>query len=306
MILYITQCLSFCLLFKIFMILLIINVWRNSMQKSKIGKILSIIAITGAFIVVAVLALSFTKVISISVGVIDFLIILGIICFGCLFCFPATQLLEKDKKNVWAYVILGLTAVTCIMWIIFVIIGQNVITALNSGSATANLTSILGYFKAVGIVTLQTLFANLIIINIYHFKKKMIPFQVVMYVSNFIVDLWTTLLLILINVKDDKFDVSKAQFLFEKAGISIFVVALLFSAVASGIIRGRTKRRNRQRAMDDMNDDDTTISTKQVQPEAAPVKEVSVEERIKKLNGLKEQGLITEEEYSARKAKLLE
>ena len=123
-----------------------------------------------------------------------------------------------------------------------------------------------------------------------------------MYVSNFIVDLWLTIVIMSVNVVDDQL-LFTANWLFDSKFVwTIFSLALAFSVLASGILKSIVKKRTRDMTLDTQ----TIIKTiqdnnVQVQPQPQ-----TIEERIKKLDELKEKGVITEDEYADKKAKILE
>lgn len=274
------------------------------MKKSKIERLMTIIPISLAFVIVGVLVLGVLKVLPLNRFIIDTLLILGILCFGCISCLPATRILTKEKElkhHIYAYVIIGLTGLTCLLWIIFIFIGQNFLNAINTDDFTG-LGGVWTYAKVIIFITIQTSIANLVISNIYTLKKEYFVFQIIMYVSNFIVDLWLTIVIMSVNVVDDQL-LFTANWLFDSKFVwTIFSLALAFSVLASGILKSIVKKRTRDMTLDTQ----TIIKTiqdnnVQVQPQPQ-----TIEERIKKLDELKEKCVITEDEYADKKAKILE
>lgn len=270
------------------------------MKKSTLEKVFIAVPIAIAFVVVGLIVLAITGTLSFSRPVIDLLIILGIIAFGMLSCMLPVKMLAKDKKNIPAWVIIGLTGLVCLLWIIFVFIGQGVIDAITGETFEAvALKGIWVYTQITIFLTIQTGMVSLVVSNIYVFKKTMIPFQVVMYLSNLIVDVWFTILVFGISINDSGFNFG-ANFLWDsKFILTLFILALAFTILSSAILKGIQKRRQRLMTMEDH-----SMYEKNAMKE--PKQTDSIEDRIKKLDDLKAKGVITQEEYDAKRSKLIE
>lgn len=276
------------------------------MKKSKLEKIMSTIPITIAFIIVGLIIINiFYRIL--NTFMIDVLIILGIICFGCISVLPATRIITKEtnkKNHIWAYLIIGLTSLTCLLWIIFVFVGQNFITGLSTGNVDASLEGIWGYAKIVIFITIQTILFNIIISNIFTFKKEYIAFQIIMYISNFIVDLWFSIVVLSIVTTSDDLTFTANWLMSSKIIWTIFVLSLAFTILASAIMKSIIKKRTRDLTLDKQ----TILKTVNDNCNSgnSTIEENSIEERLKKLENLKNSGMITEEEYVNKKAKILE
>ena len=270
------------------------------MTKGKLQKILSVTSIVGLFVVVGLLILMITGIIPWSLPIVDILLIFGILCLGCVSCLGTVRYFNQSKKqDIAIWCVVGFTALTCLLWIIFVFVGQAFITAaVNGEEMGAGLIPIWNFAKIVILLTIITFMGNLVIGNICVLKKRMIPFQVVMYISNAIVCIWLAILVLSINLSTENGLRVGATFLFGRFPLTLFILAAAFTSVASGIIKSIQKRLFREATEDLMNNHNNQ-----------PVKDEqdnSVEGRIKKLDELKAKNLITEEEYSNKKAKILE
>ncbi|MBE7074580.1 MAG: SHOCT domain-containing protein [Clostridiales bacterium] len=270
------------------------------MEKSKLEKLLIGIPIGVAFFLVGIFVLSLMQIITLGPILLSIILICAIICFGCISCLNAQRMLIKDKKNIYAYVMIGLTALTCLLWIIFIFLAQSFVNKLNSGIELAELSGIWGYTKATIFITIQTSFANLIISNIYTLKKSYLTFQIVQYVSNFIFDLWLSIIILAIGIDGDVFVFNANWLLDSKFIATIVVMALAFTILSSVIMKNLIRKRNRDIVLEaGLSNPDETVTVVE-QPKE------TVEERIKKLDDLKEKGMITEEEYNSQRAKILE
>ncbi len=267
------------------------------LKKSKIEKIMTIIPIALAFIVVGILVLGITGTLKLNRFTVDLMLILGVIAFGCISCLTAAKMISKDKKNIYAYIILGFTGLSCLLWIVFIFIGQGFIESLiNDSGDASSLIGIWTYTKITIFITIQTSLINLVVSNIVTFKKEYFAFQIIMYVSNLIVDVWLSILILSISYNGNSV-VFGANWLFNsKFVLTLFILAAAFSILASAIFKSIIKKRTRDLTLDKTN----LFQTKEQVPAT------SIEERIKKLDELKEKGMISEEEYKEKKSKILE
>ena len=272
-------------------------------EKSKLEKLMFSIPISIAFVIVGLVVLGVTQVLHFSRAVIDIIIILGIIAFGMISCLLPAKILAKNKKSIFAWTVIGMTALVCLLWIIFIFIGQGVIDALaGDGSLDTALSGIWVYTQIVVFLTIQTFMVNLVCSNIYIFKKTMIPFQAVMYASNLIVDVWFTILIFAVKINAEGSFEFGANFLWDnKFVLTLFLLALAFTILSSAILKSIQKRRERVMTLEDHDKyaKSAEIQHKEEQKE-------TIEERIKKLDDLKEKGIISEEEYKDKKAKILD
>jgi len=138
------------------------------------------------------------------------------------------------------------------------------------------------------------------IFQIYTLKKSSLTFQIVQYVSNFIFDLWLSIIILAIGIDGDVFVFNANWLLDSKFIATIVVMALAFTILSSVIMKNLIRKRNRDIVLEaGLSNPDETVTVVE-QPKE------TVEERIKKLDDLKEKGMITEEEYNSQRAKILE
>lgn len=276
------------------------------MKKSKLEKIMTTIPITIVFVIVGLIVLNIFYPI-LNTFMVDVLIILGIICFGCISVLPATRILTKEtnkNRHIWAYIIIGLTSLTCLLWIIFVFVGQNFINGVVNDTLDTGLEDIWNYTKIVIFITILTSLFNLIISNVFTFKKEYFAFQIIMYISNFIVALWFSIVVLSIVPGTDDFILTAQWLISSKPIWAIFVLSLAFSILASAIMKSIIKKRTRDITLDKQ----TILKTVNDNTETPQLEKQdnSIEQRLKRLENLKNSGMITEEEYTSKKSKILE
>ncbi len=276
------------------------------MGKTKLQKIFSTISITSLFVVVGLIVLMIVGTIKSSRFMWDFVLIVGIVSFSCVSCLSVARYVEDKEKRIPAYIVMGLTGVTCILWIIALFVGQGFIDKIMGGTVEgANLIHTWNYIKTVIFITVQTALANLIVTYIFWFKNRLIPFQVVMYVSNGIVDLWLSLVLLSSGFNDHG-PYANFMWLYSKEVMTIVIISFLYTMISTMLIRRFFRRKVVVTTHNYDPNMEIEVETKEETAGKEVEKQPTVEERIKKLDTLKAGGLITEEEYNAKKAKILE
>lgn len=282
------------------------------MGRTKLQKILSTTAILGAFIVVGTLILMMTGALKSSRAIVDFLIIVGIICFGCISCMTVARYIHDKTKIIPVYLVFGLTGLTCVLWIIFIFIGQSFIDAASAGTLTdASFAGLLTFAKIVVFVTIQTSLVNLVISNLFKLKKTMLVFQVIMYASNAFVDFWLSAVVFSVIINGDgNLDFAWPELVTSRAWISLFVVALAYTFIAGAVMKRYEKNIATENALYGNQTSsiayDNAMKEKEQEKEQEKALANDVETRLRKLDDLKAKGLISDEDYEAKKAKILE
>lgn len=265
-------------------------------NKSTLEKLFVTIPIVSAFVIVALFVLMMFGFLPVNRIVIDILLLLTVACFGCLSSLTTTKILAKDKKNIWALIILGLTALTCLLWIIFIFVSQAFLDSLiSSSSSSGSIVGVWTYAKIVIFVTIQTILANIILSTSNVFKKEYFWFQIVMYVSNAIVDIWLSILFLSMVVVDGEIVLKATWLVTEKLSWVVIILFGSFSALANVIFQNVLKRKTR-----------TLVSNENVIISQDTAQENTIEARLKKLEELKEKNIITQEEYDQKKSKILD
>ena len=278
------------------------------MGRTKLQRIFSTVAILGVFLVVGIFILMSMGTLTASRGVVDLLLIVGIICFGCISCMIVARYINDKSKRIPVLIVLVSTGVTCLLWIIFVFVGQSFIDAINSGNfSEGSVKALLVFAKIIVFITIQTSFANLLVSNLFKLRNDMMIFQIIMYVSNAIMDFWLCALILSLTITGDGLEIGWKSLYESKFWVTLFVLSTVYTFVSNIILR----KYERHKVTEDVvygketSSDEFKKATMEKKEEASR-KEVSVEDRIKKLDDLKEKGLINDEEYANRKSKILE
>ena len=216
--------------------------------------------------------------------------------------------INDKSKRIPVLVVLGLTGLTCLLWIIFVFIGQALINAIENGTFNeSSLRGILVYIKITVFFTIQTSFANLVVSNLFKLRKDMMIFQGIMYASNAIMDFWICALILSLGINEDGFYIGWESLVTSKFWITLFVLATVYTCVSNIVLRRYEKHRVHDDAVYGKETfSDSYKKVKEEKSEEQVKKTDSIEDRIKKLDDLKEKGLINDDEYASRKSKILE
>ena len=272
-------------------------------------KFLSSFAIIGLFLAVGVIVLIVTGMFSFNKPVLTISLVLGIICFGCELALGWAKQFEENKNKVLSIVFLSMIGVCVILWIIAAILIVN--TNYDAEMAPVGM---LIYLKIAFIISIQFITANIIASCILRYKKTMIPFQVITYISNLFVDFYVTgfILCLTVTNKGLELNTNIAKFLFTKTMLSLFVLFLVYVIISYCIVRGvgknTTKRRIRRYSPFTGVEE---VIEERVNDRFEPEEENDVKEVVdykKKLEDLKsmlDSGIITQEEYDQKKAEIL-
>ena len=253
---------------------------------------------------------------------------IAILCFSCILALPWIRKIENNEFKVLSYVFLGIVALSCLLWIIsdIVIISQyKVIKAaslkdeLTNEESTKLFNSLVGslnYLKTAVFISIQFSVASFVATGVTKYRKTMLPFQVITYVSYLLCDLWISTFLFTINVKkinaSNVGDINKIfiinenllKFLTSKAIVTIFVIAIAYVIIANAIIK-RQEQRRLKNASEDLAKGNVAVVTSANSQETPVATVETPEEKLAKLKSMYEKELITKEEYETKKNDIL-
>lgn len=216
-------------------------------QKTKFEKIFITASLTTLFVAVGLLVFGLMQVIPMNRFFLDLLMILFILAFGAVACLPALRMLKVNQKDIYAYVLLGLTGFVCLLWVICVFVAHGLIDSILEETVdTAGLSNALGFTKVCIFLTIVTAFTTTVITNLYNFKKNMLAFQIVMYASNFISYFWLSVVVLSLKIVEDELVFTASWLLDSKFFATLFVLSVVFSILSAGILKRVNKRRDRE------------------------------------------------------------
>lgn len=295
-------------------------------KPGKLYKTLSTISTVGLFITVGLLV---TGLLQGYLSPITALIlsIFTIIFAGCMLSLVWINNIENKRYTKTSIVFLAFTVLCCLLWIAAAIMVY-VILVKSASNKSYNPTALLRFIKIAGIISIQFVVSNIITRNLIKYKKTYIAFQIIMYISCLFVDFYVSMFALGIQFTPEKgMAISKTigSFLFSGGMITTFILFVVYIAIANSVLNGiQTKKngghsnRRRRPLIGSLVDEIENGSFEEVSVENKPSNETKVveqeekkekespQERLTKLKQLFEDGLITEEEFNAKKQEILE
>lgn len=269
--------------------------------------IIQTISIVGLFLAVGLIVLAATGTFHMGTGLVQFVGIIAVICLCGLMSLVWARNLERGKAKVVSIVFLSIIAVVCILWIIAVCVVMGLIRKGDTVSEK-ELANTVRFIKIVLIISVQFICGTTIGAVITRYGKSMLVFQIIMYVSNIVVDLYVTgwLLLFKIDGTDIAFNSASGLFAFltSNAVYPIAILALAYVSLSNSIIKRIELKRQKYQIENYGDRIDKKEVEAQAQTNAQPVKDNK--QKLIELKSMLDEGLITQEEYDEKRKKLLE
>ncbi len=313
------------------------RMFRRNQEKApvdggKLYKIINTCSIVGLFVAVGLVVLMIMGTINCTSSIVGIVAAIAILCFSCILALPWIRKIENNEFKVLSYVFLGIVAASCLLWIISDIVIISEYKAIRAASAKSDLTdeesakllssilATINFLKASIFISIQFSVASFIATGITKYKKTMLPFQVIAYVSYLFCDFWFSGFLFSVNINsnikklqaeglDDMinriFSVNEKllNFLTSKAMITIFVLAIAYVIIANAIIKRQEQRRIKNASEDIATGKVAVVGNDNIQEEQ--IVSETPEEKLEKLKTMFEKELITKEEYETKKNDIL-
>lgn len=301
---------------------------KQKPQGGKLYKIVNNASIVGLFLAVTLFVLMMMGTIDWSSTMVGFVLAIAILCFSLILALPWVRKLERGEFKILSLVFLGLVAVCCILWIVadVVIIKQykalkfisnNSVTDEEEIKVMKGLISSLNFLKATLFISIQFSVASFVATSFTKLRNSMIPFQVITYSEYAVCDFWISGILLSLKIKT-KIDFTKdvsigdifatnqglLKFLVSRAMITVLVVAIAYVIVA-GIIMKRQEARRVNNATEDLAFGKTAAQGNSGEVKTQEMQVETAEERLVSLKKMFDNGLITQEEYDAKRAEIL-
>lgn len=268
---------------------------KSKMNNEKLYRLIQTIAVIGIFVTVALAIMMSFKVINYTSVTLSIVLIVLIVSVSCMMVLPWVKQHSKGEFKILCYVMFALTAFSCVLWVADIIVGVKMADAVKA----ENTQQLLGQLKFLQIslfLTFQIIVANSIASCAVKYRKTMIAFQAITYISNLYIDFYGSYALWFVKIGNDGLSfASNYGFLTNKISIMFAVMALAFVAISNGIIKRMDKRRQRD-ALAPMFDDNKKQNN---------IDEKSVQQRLKELKEMLDNNLISEEEYAKKRDELI-
>lgn len=273
-------------------------------NKDKLYKTLQTVAIVGLLGAVSLLVLGIGDIIPFSSGLLVLIGVIATICGCCLLACPWIRRLENNDLKILCYIFLGLIAVVCILWVICIFQIQRIYKLSTDDTiaddiADKTMLSILKFFKASAIISIQFVTTLTIASTVAKYRKSYIPIQAIMYASHIFVDFYVTFFMCCITTIDGKLKIyDSLEILGSKFMVILFVLALLYVIITNAVLRRIEGKRITNLTEDVSNGRTSQQFTPESETETA-------EEKLSSLKTLYEKELITKDEYEAKRTEII-
>ena len=302
-------------------------------QKSKLYRTIRTTVVLVATITTALLVLWFFVPDLRHVWLLEAILVVYALCAGGATALPWITEFERDRKKAakgetiapWrkiiVYVFWGLIGVAVLLWIISVfVLGDSimVIVGLSDAATPPNFDVLYAMLRAAIIVTLQVAIGSVVATSIMRYGKKYLVLRIIMYIALAYLDLWLSWFVGGTSVAritgEEYFPPIHSTILW------VLAVLMLVGLLASSSIFGaRARRKEIELFMKgdvetltdgdvDLIDADTTSTAwgKKEAPATPSAPAKNPEEQLTKIKELYEKGIITEEEYQAKRKDIID
>lgn len=285
-------------------------------EYSKQGKwyrLVSTIAIVGLFLAVGILVLGIMERF-LSAPISLTLAIIAIVCMCAVLSLTWIRYIERGQNKILSYTMLGILGLAAILWIAVAIVIFSLYVHRESISETAALRS-MTFIQIALVISFQVIESLLVCSTWVRYKKSYLAFQIIMYISNLFVDFWFSALFCSITFSTSKgiyLNKGITDLIFSHGMIVAFVLFLVYTIIAASVLKSIEDRKIKhlQRDIVDINNEmdyvDEADAVAARVDKATAKKNATPEEKLASLKDLLEKGLITEEEYKEKKAKIID
>lgn len=275
-------------------------------NKFNLFKLLQNVAIFGIMLIVGIVVLFATRWMPLNNVFVEFAVVVGLLLIGVLLVLPWAKYLEEKQYKIASIVFLAATGVCVVLWEICAMIIFHFYRA-----KTIDL-SIVHLVRITLIISFQVLVASFIGKFVIKYRAKYIPFQAIAYLSLAFIDLFASVMLSGIIIKDGDINYSQDVLMFAAKLWPILALSFVYLGIVYGIIVNSRKRRvrnailakdrklNQDIGLIDLGDDD------EEDEKPAKSKADDVEAQLEKLKSMLDKGLITQEQYDAKRQSILE
>lgn len=265
-------------------------------RQGKWYRLVSTLAILGLFLDVGLLTLGLTQKF-LSFGWAITLAIIGILCMALVLSLSWIRYLEQKQYKKLSIAMISIIGFAALLWVAIAIVIYVMYKTGNGSIAEVN-------FIRIGlIISFQVIEAIMIASTWARYRKNYLIFQIIMYISNLFVDFYFSVLFGGI-VFEPKFGLNEGVYkmVSSNAMITMLVLFTVYVIISNAVLRSIEDRRSKQIRYDLSRAADEAYENPTVENNAVE----TPEEKLEKLKGLLEKNLITEEEYNAKRQKILD
>ena len=275
-------------------------------KKFNLFKLLQNVAVVGLFLVIGLGILFGTNLLPRTMGAIEFTIMVGLALIGVLLVLPWAKYLEEKQYKIVSLIFLISTAVCVLLWEISTLLIFGAIRSENANKGMLHL------IRITLLISFQVVIASFIGKFVIKYHTKYIPFQAITYLSMVYIDFWLSTLLFGGSINKG-FEVvpETLNIVWNRTAGALMILACVYLITSLTVISNARRRRvrnsilgrgrivNRDIGLMDLNDDDDD----ELEPKANLDQ---TEVQLEKIKAMFDKGLITKEEYDAKRQAIIE
>lgn len=264
-------------------------------------KLLTTLGIAGIFLAVGyfVFQTSYGHLSALQVLITALIFIVSV---GCLLCLPWAKWLSEKRYKIVCWVFIGVVALTIVLWFVSAILIYNIL--INEKVDAEKTLNLLNFLKIVFIISFQTLLANMIARLLLTYKKSLIVFQIVMYLSYLFLDFYVCYALGSIKMASGEVSwTGNTELLTNRLMLTLLTLSILYIAISNAILRVVARRRGLVvgRGLGDAFVDAEEENDRKANPQPK-----SSEEKLAELKAMLDKQLITQEEYNKKRQEIID
>ena len=278
----------------------------------KLYKILSTIAYVGMFAAVGIVVITLTSSIHLNAYLWGVVATIAILSLGLTSSLPWIRRIENREYKTASIVFAAFIAACVVLWAICLWM----VVVMYAKNDMSSLDWFLQFLKIAILVSLQLMVSTFVGNVLIKCGKTMIAIQVISYLSYLFVDFYLSFLVFCIVISPGSsspiyVNTEALGVLGKPAMVTIFALALVYTFIAKFIMRSIENRRVRDMTEEmvlknQQEQAQPTVNINLVGAQQAPAGEQKdVRAKLADLKQLKEDGLITEEEYNKKREQIL-
>lgn len=279
---------------------------QNGDEDNRLYKLVSNIAIIGVFVSVAILVLGIFKIFEMNSFIFGIVATIAVLSIACFLLLPWVRRFGKGESKKISLVFMVLIIACAVLWLVCVYMFIGIYNKSKvDGFDAKSLVTPLNFVKATLIISMQFLMASLVAETVIRYRKKMIVFQAITYLSNLFFDFYITFFLGCLSISNEGMALSdKAKILGNKFMVVMFVISIIYMAISSAIMKKQEAKRFTLAVQDNYDMDGQRRSKDEKAEEVQPAVQ-SPEEKLESLKNMLDKNLISQEEYDKKREEIL-
>ena len=279
---------------------------QNGDEDNRLYKLVSNIAIIGVFVSVAILVLGIFKIFEMNSFIFGVVATIAVLSIACFLLLPWVRRFGRGENKKISLVFMALIIACAVLWLVCVYMFIGIYNKSKvDGFDAKSLVTPLNFVKATLIISMQFLMASLVAETVIRYRKKMIVFQAITYLSNLFFDFYITFFLGCLSISNEGMALSdKAKILGNKFMVVMFVISIIYMAISSAIMKKQEAKRFTLAVQDNYDIDGQKRSKDEKTEEVQPAVQ-SPEEKLESLKNMLDKNLISQEEYDKKREEIL-